>query len=186
MSHLYVCLFSNGHIKVGRSINPMARIAAHEERVSCLGVELVEHRFFECVGHVIPSEAELIRRCRDSAEKTNKNEWFEGLDFVDVCAWADEISRSKFDTNPAQSPQQAAINLACELVGSQAKLAQALGLNPVSVNLWCMGRRPIPFQWCKGIEAATNGQVTCKDLRPNDWFLVWSEPATEKAEAPHA
>ncbi len=27
MNYLYVCLFSNGHIKVGRSINPMARIA---------------------------------------------------------------------------------------------------------------------------------------------------------------
>ena len=41
MSFLYVCLFSNGHLKVGRSVNALARISQHEERVSCLGVELV-------------------------------------------------------------------------------------------------------------------------------------------------
>ena len=40
MSFLYVCLFSNGHLKVGRSVNALARISQHEERVSCLGVEL--------------------------------------------------------------------------------------------------------------------------------------------------
>ena len=37
MSALYVCLFSNGHLKVGRSAYALARIAQHEERVSCLG-----------------------------------------------------------------------------------------------------------------------------------------------------
>ncbi len=29
MSHLYVCHFSSGHIKVGRSIDPVARVAQH-------------------------------------------------------------------------------------------------------------------------------------------------------------
>ena len=33
MSSLYVCLFSNGHLKVGRSVNALARISQHEERV---------------------------------------------------------------------------------------------------------------------------------------------------------
>ncbi len=36
MISLYVCLFSNGHLKVGRSVNALARISQHEERVSCL------------------------------------------------------------------------------------------------------------------------------------------------------
>ena len=36
MSVLYVCLFSNGHLKVGRSVNAMARISQHEERVEQL------------------------------------------------------------------------------------------------------------------------------------------------------
>ena len=29
MEYLYVCHFSNGHIKVGRSIDPKSRIASH-------------------------------------------------------------------------------------------------------------------------------------------------------------
>ena len=33
MISLYVCLFSNGHLKVGRSVNALARISQHEERV---------------------------------------------------------------------------------------------------------------------------------------------------------
>lgn len=97
MNYLYVCHFSNGHIKVGRSINPMARIASHEDRVSCLGVELVEHRIFECVGHVVPAEAELIRRCGEVASKTNKNEWFEGLDFLEACDLAHEVASMHFE-----------------------------------------------------------------------------------------
>lgn len=46
MEYLYVCHFSNGHIKVGRSIDPRARIAAHADRVACMGVEFVD-RFVE-------------------------------------------------------------------------------------------------------------------------------------------
>lgn len=88
MSHLYVCHFSNGHIKVGRSIDPMARIATHAERVSCVGIELVEHAIFECAGLDAPAEAQLIRKCKDAAIAVNKNEWFVGLDFNDVVAWA--------------------------------------------------------------------------------------------------
>jgi len=34
MSHLYVCHFSSGHIKVGRSIDPVARVAQHADRVA--------------------------------------------------------------------------------------------------------------------------------------------------------
>jgi len=48
MDNLYVCHFSNGHIKVGRSVDPMARIAAHADRVGCLGIELVEHFLALC------------------------------------------------------------------------------------------------------------------------------------------
>lgn len=32
--YLYVCHFSNGHIKVGRSVHPKSRIASHADRVA--------------------------------------------------------------------------------------------------------------------------------------------------------
>lgn len=43
------------------------------------------------------------------------------------------------------------------------------------------GRRPSPEN-CAGIEAATGGKVTRRDLRPDDWFLIWPE----LKEAEHA
>lgn len=81
MEYLYVCHFSNGHIKVGRSIDPQSRIAAHAERVSCVGIELIEHQIFECVGNYVAAERALIGWCRDNCEVNNKNEWFVGLAF---------------------------------------------------------------------------------------------------------
>lgn len=36
------------------------------------------------------------------------------------------------------------------------------------------GRRPSPEN-CTGIEAATEGLVTRRDLRPDDWHLIWPE-----------
>lgn len=88
MEWLYVCHFSNGHIKVGRSIDPTGRIASHADRVSCLGIELVEHFVAVCDGSAMSKEAALIARCTEAATRRNKNEWFEGLDYPQVCEWA--------------------------------------------------------------------------------------------------
>lgn len=96
MEYLYVCHFSNGHIKVGRSIDPQSRIAAHVDRVACVGIELVEHHVVGCVGHSHPAEAALIERCADAAKKRNKSEWFEGLDYLCVCEWSNVIAAEEF------------------------------------------------------------------------------------------
>jgi len=81
MQYLYVCQFSNGHIKVGRTISPKERIASHASRVGCMGVSLDRHEAIECVGDVAQSEAALISWCRSLASKTHKNEWFVDVDF---------------------------------------------------------------------------------------------------------
>jgi hypothetical protein len=96
MDHLYVCHWSNGHIKVGRSIDPVSRIAAHAERVACFGVTLVEHRTFRCAGNVITAEADLIQECNDNAAVRNLNEWFEGLEFSEVCSWAELVAARQY------------------------------------------------------------------------------------------
>ena len=139
MNYLYVCHFSNGHIKVGRSINPMARIASHEDRVSCLGVELVEHRIFECVGHVVPAEAELIRRCGEAASKTNKNEWFEGLDFLEACDLAHVAASLHFEDPIASDVpvggilKAKAIDL---LGGSIGAASKEIGVSYQAISKW--------------------------------------------------
>ena len=60
--------------------------------------------------------------------------------------------------------------------GGQSRLAKALGLSStVLVSQWANGVRDVPFDRCVAIEVATGGQVTRKDLRPDDWQKVWPE-----------
>ena len=73
---------------------------------------------------------------------------------------------------------QKAIHHACECVGSQAGLAKAIDVAPAIVNQWRSGIRPVPVHHCHAIERATNGAVTRRDLRPDDWHLIWPELAT--------
>jgi len=64
---------------------------------------------------------------------------------------------------------------ACEIVGSQAALAKALGVTPAVINQWLKGRRPIPPRHCPEIEGLTSGEVRCEDLCPEvDWAAIRS------------
>ena len=80
---------------------------------------------------------------------------------------------------------QQAIHQACEQLGSQAGLAKAIDVAPAIVHQWRSGVRPVPVQHCLAIERATNGVVTRRDLRPDDWHLIWPELSapTEAKEA---
>lgn len=62
-----------------------------------------------------------------------------------------------------------------DAVGGQAALANICGVTPQAVSQWVRGIRPIPVERCAAIERATNGVVTRRDLRPNDWHLIWPE-----------
>ncbi len=61
--------------------------------------------------------------------------------------------------------------------GSQAELARQIGAQPQLVWQWSAGVRPVPLERCVPIERATNGAVTRKDLRPDDWAAIWPELA---------
>lgn len=53
---------------------------------------------------------------------------------------------------------------------------------------WLCGARPIPLHRCTAIEVATQGVVTRKDLRPDDWQSHWPElaqHATQVEEVAH-
>lgn len=79
-------------------------------------------------------------------------------------------------------PDLTPIRRAVEFFGSQLALAKALGVTPVTVNQWVRpsgahGNRPVPPKQCVRIEALTRGQVTRRDLRPEDWVEYWPELA---------
>ncbi|MGB4064225.1 MAG: helix-turn-helix domain-containing protein [Azonexus sp.] len=77
-----------------------------------------------------------------------------------------------------------AIQKSCEIVGSQKALADFVGVTPGAVNQWMSGLRPVPVERCPAIELSTSGQVTRRDLRPDDWHLIWPELVTDEFPVP--
>jgi len=67
------------------------------------------------------------------------------------------------------------VELACQLLGSQAELAKALKVTPPTVNQWVNGSRPVPIEACVAIEQATEGRVMRWNLRSSDWHRIWPE-----------
>jgi DNA-binding transcriptional regulator YdaS (Cro superfamily) len=57
------------------------------------------------------------------------------------------------------------LNKAINYFGSQAALAEAVGVVPMAVSQWL--KRGLPLERCWDIEAATGGKVTKADLRPD-------------------
>lgn len=171
MESLYVCLFSNGHIKVGRSIDPKSRMASHADRVACMGVELSDQFSIECAGAAGPSESELIERCAEAATRRFQSEWFAGLDFLDVCEWAKQCASAEHSAVEV-SPLRAYLD---SLPTGGARLfAEQLGFSHGYLYQLSTGTRRASVIRAVEIEQATGGKVTRADLR-SDWPLIWPE-----------
>ena len=54
-------------------------------------------------------------------------------------------------------------------------LARDLKIAPSMIYQYRTGIRSVPVRRCLQLERATEGLVTRKDLRPNDWHLIWPE-----------
>ena len=74
--------------------------------------------------------------------------------------------------------------IAC--VGGLSKLAQAIGEGQTTLSNWRKRGTVLKAEYCTAIERATGGQVTRRDLRPNDWQQIWPELATPASPAPSA
>lgn len=60
---------------------------------------------------------------------------------------------------------------------STSSLAKAVGVSRAVVYQWMMGIRLVPIKRCHCVVAATRGEVTLQDLRPDDWHAIWPELA---------
>lgn len=58
------------------------------------------------------------------------------------------------------------LDKACESLGSQDRLAAALGIKSPSISDW-RKRKRVPAERCLAIEVLTLGAVTRQDLRPD-------------------
>lgn len=72
--------------------------------------------------------------------------------------------------------QRETIKKAIDVVGTQDELAKAIGVSQQMISkLLNNPDFPISSKTAVAIEKATNGQVTRKDLRPDDWHFIWPE-----------
>ena len=70
--------------------------------------------------------------------------------------------------------------------GRAADLAASLGVPRSFVTKMAAGDRPVPIAHMALIEGITEGAVTRRDLRPDDWHLIWPELADPKPNHPQA
>jgi DNA-binding transcriptional regulator YdaS (Cro superfamily) len=65
--------------------------------------------------------------------------------------------------------------------GAATQLADALGVSLSFLSQMASGTAAISPARCVAIEQATGGAVTRRDLRPDDWRLIWPELAQKAA-----
>lgn len=58
--------------------------------------------------------------------------------------------------------------------GAQTRLAEQIAAQPQLVGQWSSGVRPVPFDRCPDIERASEGAVTCEEMRAD---LRWERKA---------
>lgn len=67
-------------------------------------------------------------------------------------------------------------------IETASSLSERLKVPNVSLSNWANGKRPIPLRWMPIIEKETGGQVSRKDLCPDDWQKIWPELAEQSKE----
>ncbi|OZI58971.1 transcriptional regulator [Bordetella genomosp. 1] len=63
----------------------------------------------------------------------------------------------------------------CAQRGRQSRLAVAIRCHSVQIYQWPNGVRQVPIGRCLEIERATEGAVSRRDLRPDEWQRIWPE-----------
>ncbi len=64
-------------------------------------------------------------------------------------------------------------NEVIEMYGNVTQTAAALGTSVQAVCFWRDGKRKVSPKVCIKIHNITNGKISCKDLRPDDWHEIW-------------
>jgi DNA-binding transcriptional regulator YdaS (Cro superfamily) len=76
-----------------------------------------------------------------------------------------------------------ALSRAVELVGGQSALARSVGVSQATVWYWLNKMPHAPAEFVVAIEAATGGEVTRGELRPDIFGAVTSADTDQNGEA---
>ena len=71
------------------------------------------------------------------------------------------------------------LDIAVSVLGGVGKLASAIGVAQPVVSNWRARGTVLDALHCVAIERATDGAVTRRDLRPDDWQQIWPELAMQ-------
>ena len=72
------------------------------------------------------------------------------------------------------------LQAAVDQVGGQVALAAAIGVKQQHVWNWLNRGGNVPPKYCASIELATGGAVTRRQLRPDDWRIIWPELVADR------
>lgn len=67
------------------------------------------------------------------------------------------------------------VDAVTRLAGSQAALADRLGVKQQNISYW--RKSGVPVEYCAQFEEISGGAVTRKMLRPTEWSRIWPELA---------
>lgn len=186
MESLYVCLFSNGHIKVGRSSEASERIKQHVERVKCLGVHLARANRWDAF-NALRAEADLIAKCAAKASERHGNEWFAGLDFDEVSQWAGDAANEVYPVKRTTGHLREYLQVPGAMPVKQLRDAMnALGADirdDAQIRQWIAVddegnfKRQPGAAYAMFLERATHGRVTRQAMRPDDYADIWPDLA---------
>lgn len=70
--------------------------------------------------------------------------------------------------------------------GRGVRLAACLRVPPSFVAKMASGDKPVPLEHAARIEVFTDGAVTRKAIRPDDWARIWPELAESEQNPPVA
>lgn len=68
--------------------------------------------------------------------------------------------------------------------GRASRLAEAAGIPRSFLSQIIAGDRPMPPAYVLAIETATGGEVTRREMRPNDWEAIWPEAKVKPRRRP--
>ena len=101
--HVYVLLFMNGVVKVGRTSNPATRIDAHRHNADAHGNPLTNYWVSKKLVNMEEAEHRLIAYCQDRGMCVAGKEWFRAVPYMELVDFAIGMSTAFEDPDGVTS-----------------------------------------------------------------------------------
>lgn len=101
--YVYVLLFMNGTVKVGRTTNPTARITSHRHDADAHGNPLTNYWVSKKLVNMEEAEHRLIAYCQDRGTCVAGKEWFRAVPYMELVDFAIGMSTAFEDPDGVTS-----------------------------------------------------------------------------------